>query len=51
MSLQINVMYGSASLLVLFYLGLSRGIVSHIYLVIIYIKCTTIHNANLRVPL
>ena len=44
-------MYGSACLLVLFYLRLSRGIFSHIYLVIIYIKYTMIHNARLWVPL
>ena len=37
------VMYGSAGLQALFYLGLSRGIVSHIYLIIL--NCTTIHNA------
>ena len=40
-------MYGSADLLVLFYLGLSRGIVSHIHLIIL--KCTAIHNTHLQV--
>ena len=49
--MNLHVMCGSAGLLVLFYLGLSRGIVSHIYLVIIYIECTAIHNAHLWVPL
>ena len=42
-----SVMYGSAGLLALLYLGLSRGIVSHIYLIIL--ECTTIHNAHLQV--
>ena len=45
------VMYDSACLLALFYLGLSRGLVSHIYLVTIYIECTAIHNAHHWVPL
>ena len=44
-------MYGSAYLLALLYLSLSRGIVSHIYLFIIYIECTMIHNDYLQVPL
>ena len=45
---QIGLMSGRAGLLVSFYLDMYRGIVSHIYLVIIYI---TIHNAHLWVPL
>ena len=44
-------MYGSAGLLTLFYLSLSKGIVSCIYLFVIYIKGTMIHNAHLQVPL
>ena len=32
------------AVLLLFYLGLSRGIVSHIYLVIL--ECNAIHNAH-----
>ena len=44
-------MYGSAGLLALFSLGLSRGIVSRIYLFVVYIECTAIHNAHLWVPL
>ena len=44
-------MYGSAGLLAIFYLGLSRARVSNIYVVIVYIKCTAIHNAHLQVPL
>ena len=41
------VMYGSTHLIVLFTLGLSRGIVSHIYLIIPF--CTVIHNSHLWV--
>ena len=39
------------AILALFYLGLSRGIVSCIYLVTNYIKCTMIHNGHLQVHL
>ena len=46
----INVMYGSAGLFMLSYLSLSRGIGACI-IVKDYIKCTTIHNAHLWVPL
>ena len=41
------VMYGNAGFLAPFYLGLTRGIVSRIYLIIV--ECTAIHNAHLRV--
>ena len=44
-------MYGSTCLSVLSYLSLSRGIMSHISLSIIYIECTMIHNACLWVLL
>ena len=50
-NIQSYVMYGSAGLLALFYSSLSRGIVSRIYLFVIYIECTTIHNARFQVPL
>ena len=50
-SILMSVMYGSAGLLALSYLSLSRGIVSCIYLFIIYIECTAIHNTHLWVPL
>ena len=46
-----HVMYGSASLSALSYLSLSSSIVSCICLSIIYMECTTIHNAHLWVPL
>ena len=46
-----HVMYGSARLSALSYLSLSSSIVSCICLSIIYIECTTIHNAHLWVPL
>ena len=45
-----SVMYGSASLFALSYLGLSRGIVLHIYILVIYVECTMIHNTHLQVP-
>ena len=43
-------MYGNASLLVLCFLRLSRGRVSH-FVTVICIKCTAIHNAHIQVPL
>ena len=46
----LSVMYGSADLFALSCLRLSRGIVSHILLIVIYIECTTIHNAHPWVP-
>ena len=48
---RLSVMHGSGYLFMPFYLSLSRSIVSHIYLFIIYIECTLIHNACLWVPL
>ena len=47
----LSVIYGSARLFALSYLILSRGIVSHMLLIVTYIKCTVIHNAHLQVPL
>ena len=46
-----NVMYGNACFLAPSYLSLCKGIVSCILLIVIYIKCTMIHNAHLWVPL